>query len=110
MHKGENMKSTTKNTFNSDVLSSKKTVLLDVWAPWCGPCRSMEPILDALAEEVKDKVDVVKLNAQDEMELAQELGVQGLPTFLIYNNGKITGSVVGMTSKANLISLLSKTA
>ena len=104
------MKSTTKNTFNSDVLLSKKTVLLDVWAPWCGPCRSMEPILEALAEEVKEKVDVVKLNAQDEMELAQELGVQGLPTFLVYNNGKITGSIVGMTSKVNLISLLSKTA
>ena len=104
------MKSTTKNTFNSDVLLSKKTVLLDVWAPWCGPCRSMEPILEALAEEVKEKVDVVKLNAQDEMELAQELGVQGLPTFLVYNDGKITGSIVGMTSKVNLISLLSKTA
>lgn len=104
------MKSTTKNTFNSDVLSSKKTVLLDVWAPWCGPCRSMEPILEALAEEVKDKVDVVKLNASDEMDLVQELGVQGLPTFLIYKGGKIVGSVVGMTSKANLASLLSKVA
>lgn len=104
------MKSTTKSTFNDDVLSSKKTVLLDVWAPWCGPCRSMEPILESVDEEVKDKVDVVKLNAQDEMELAQQLGVQGLPTFLIYKDGKIAGSVVGMTSKANLLNLLSKVA
>lgn len=104
------MKTTTKNTFNSDVLSSQKTVLLDVWAPWCGPCRAMEPILESLDEEVKDKVDVVKLNAQDEMELAQQLGVQGLPTFLVYKNGKIVDSIVGMTSKANLANVLAKVA
>ncbi|NTW61709.1 thioredoxin [Candidatus Saccharibacteria bacterium] len=96
------MKSTTKATFKSDVLDSSKTVLLDVWAPWCAPCRGMNPIIDTLHEEVKDSVDIVKLDASTEMELVQQLGVTGLPTFLAFKGGKIVGSIVGATSKANL--------
>ena len=101
------MKSTTKSNFEQDVLKSKKTVLLDVWAPWCAPCRGMEPIIEALSEDTKAFAEVVKLDASTEMEMAQELGVSGLPTFLIFKNGQIVGSTVGATSKMNLLKLIS---
>ena len=102
------MKSTTKNTFKSDVLESKKIVLVDVWATWCGPCRSMEPVLEALQDEVKDWAEVIKLDASAEMDMVQELGVSSLPTFLVYKNGEIVDSTIGATSKQNLLDLLTK--
>jgi thioredoxin 1 len=102
------MKSTVKNTFKTDVIDSKRPVLLDVWAPWCGPCRGMEPILESLAEETGDWAEIVKLDASIEMDQVQELGVSALPTFLVFKDGKIVDSTVGATSKANLLEMLSK--
>ena len=104
------MKSTTKDTFKANVLESKKIVLLDVWAPWCAPCRGMEPIVEALSEDTKAFAEVIKLNAESEMEIVQELGVTGLPTFLVFKNGKIVGSTIGATSKMNLLKLISAAA
>jgi len=104
------MRSTTKSTYAADVLGSKKVVLLDVWAPWCAPCRGMEPVLNAIAEETKNWTEIVKLDASVEMDLVQELGISGLPTFLVYKNGQIVGSSVGAISKVNLLNLLSKAA
>jgi thioredoxin 1 len=100
------MKATVNNTFKQDVLDSKKVVLVDVWASWCAPCRSMEPVLESLQDDVKDWAEIVKLDAEAEMNLVQELGVSSLPTFLIYKNGNIVGSTVGATPKANLLNLL----
>lgn len=102
------MKSTVKSTFNTDVLESKKPILLDVWAPWCGPCRGMEPVLESLAEDIKDWAEIVKLDASVEMDQVQELGVTALPTFLIYKDGQIVDSTMGATSKANLLEMLTK--
>ena len=102
------MKSTTKATFEQDVIKSNKLVLLDVWAPWCAPCRGMEPIIEAISNETQDFADVVKLDASVEMELVQQLGVSGLPTFLVFKDGKVVDSSVGATSKTNLLDLLSK--
>ena len=100
------MKATTKTAFQNDVLESKKIVLLDVWAPWCAPCRGMEPIIEALGEETKNWAEIVKLDASVEMDLVQTLGVQGLPTFLVYKEGQIVGSTVGATSKDELLKIL----
>jgi thioredoxin 1 len=102
------MKATTKSTFNTDVLASKKLVLLDVWAPWCGPCRGMEPVLESLVDDIKDWAEIVKLDASVEMDQVQELGVSALPTFLIYKDGQIVDSTIGATSKANLLEMLTK--
>lgn len=104
------MKSTTKANFEQDVLQSKKIVLLDVWAPWCAPCRGMEPIIEALSEDTKAFAEVIKLDASSEMDIVQELGVSGLPTFLVFKEGKIVGSIVGATSKMNLLKLISDAA
>ncbi|MDK2899255.1 MAG: thioredoxin 1 [Patescibacteria group bacterium] len=103
-----NMKSTTKVAYEQDVLASKKTVLLDVWAPWCAPCRGMEPILETIDKETKDWAEIIKLDASVEMEMVQSLGVNGLPTFLVYKEGQIVGSSVGATSKTKLLELMSK--
>ena len=100
------MRSTTKNTFKQDVLDSKKVTLVDVWASWCAPCRSMEPVLESLQQDVKDWAEIIKLDAEAEMELVQELGVNSLPTFLVYKEGNIVGSTIGATPKANLMNLL----
>jgi len=102
------MKVITKENFNKEVLESKKVVLVDVWAPWCPPCRSMMPLVEDLSEEVKDKAEVVKLDAQDEPELAQLLNVSALPTFLLFKDGQLVDSNIGATSKANLLSMISK--
>lgn len=104
------MKSTTRSTYPQDVLGSKKVVLLDVWAPWCAPCRGMEPVLEIVKEETENWAEIIKLDASVEMDLVQELGVNGLPTYLIYKNGQIVSSSVGATSKMNLVNLMSKAA
>jgi len=102
------MKSTTNSTFAKDVLASKKTVLVDVWAPWCAPCRGMEPALDAISEETKDWAEIIKVDASVEEALVQQLDISGLPTFLIFKDGKMAGSSVGASSKAKLLELMSK--
>jgi len=102
------VKATTKDTFKQDVLESKKIVLLDVWAPWCPPCRSMEPLLKDLHEDTKDWAEVIKLDASVEMEQTQALGVSSLPTFLVFKNGEIVDSSVGATSKLNLLGMMAK--
>jgi thioredoxin 1 len=106
--KGDMVKIITKSNFTTEVLQSKKVVLLDIWAPWCGPCRAMEPILESVSEELKDKADFAKLDASIEMDLVQEIGVTGLPAFLVFKDGNVVDQAIGMTSKASLLDLVSK--
>ncbi len=88
-----------KNNFKSEVLSSDQPVLLDFWAPWCGPCRMFSPVIDQVAEENQHSVKVGKVNIDEELELAQEFGVTSIPTLILIKGGKISAKSVGMRSK-----------
>lgn len=103
------MKAVTKNSFEQDVIKEKKVVLVDVWAPWCGPCRGMMPYIEAIAEETKDWAEVVKLEADADSEaLVNSLGVMGLPTFLVFKDGKVVDTIVGAVPKTVLLDAMKK--
>lgn len=91
----------TDDTFESEVLKSDKPVLLDFWAPWCGPCRMVGPILDDLANE-QDDVKICKINIDDHQQAATLWQVMSIPTLLVFKNGEMVGQRVGAISKADL--------
>lgn len=83
-----------------------KIQLLDHWAPWCGPCRIMEPILEEIEKELGDKVEIVKINVDEKPEEASKFGVMSIPTYIIMKDDKEVGRKIGVTAKMDLISLL----
>ena len=95
----------TKATFQEEVLNSDKPVLLDFWAPWCGPCRMIGPVLDEIAEERED-IKVCKVNVDEEPELAASYQIVSIPTVLVIKNGEITNSSLGAKPKAQILELL----
>ncbi|MBC8586127.1 thioredoxin [Youxingia wuxianensis] len=96
----------TKDTFVSQVLNSKGLVLVDFWAPWCGPCKMVGPIVDSIAQEFEGKAVVGKVNVDDEQELAVKFGVMSIPTILVFKNGQEVNRVVGLQSKQALAHML----
>ena len=85
----------TDSTWDSSVLQSDTPVLVDFWAPWCGPCRAMGPYIDKLAEEMGAKLSVVKLNTQDNTEVPAKYGITSIPTFLVIKGGEVADQIVG---------------
>ena len=83
-----------KNNFNQEVLNSDKPVLMDFWAPWCGPCRMVVPLVEEIAEERSD-IKVVKINVDEEQELAMQFGVMSIPTLVVMKNGKVVNQATG---------------
>ncbi len=94
-----------KNNFNQEVLNSDKPVLIDFWAPWCGPCRMVVPLVEEIAKERSD-IKVVKINVDEEQELAMQFGVMSIPTLVVMKNGKIVNQVTGARPKAQILAML----
>ena len=94
-----------KNNFNQEVLNSDKPVLMDFWAPWCGPCRMVVPLVKEIAKERSD-IKVVKINVDEEQELAMQFGVMSIPTLVVMKNGKIANQVTGARPKAQILAML----
>lgn len=97
--------SVNKNNFNQEVLNSDKPVLMDFWAPWCGPCRMVVPLVEEIAKERSD-IKVVKINVDEEQELAMHFGVVSIPTLVVMKNGKAVNQVTGARPKAQILAML----
>ncbi len=94
-----NAKSATDATFQADVLSAGKPVIVDFWAEWCGPCRKLSPILDQLAGEYSDKIDVVKVDIDENPAIAAEYGITSIPAVYLFQGGEVKGTVIGARPK-----------
>ena len=94
--------STKDENFEKDVLNSSIPTLVDFWAEWCGPCKQIGPILEEIAEEKKDQLKIVKLNIDENPKTLQEYGVRGIPTLMIFKDGNLIDSKIGMMSKSSL--------
>lgn len=94
----------TKENFN-EVINNNETVLVDFWAPWCGPCRMLGPVLEEVASEVNNAV-IAKVNVDEESDLAREFRVSSIPTVLVFKNGKLAKTSVGYIAKAQVLKLL----
>lgn len=95
----------TQNNFQEEVIRSSKPVLLDFWAPWCGPCRMQAPILEEFGKENSD-VKVVKVNVDDNPELAAHFNIMSIPSLLVFKNGIKVNQAIGLQSKADLAALV----
>ena len=93
-------------TFKETVIKSDVPVLVDFWAPWCGPCQMVGPILEQLANEYAGRAKVVKINVDEETKVAGSMGIRSIPTILIYSNGEIKKQIVGAKPKQELAKLL----
>ena len=96
------------SSFDSDINSSNKIVVVDFWAQWCGPCLQIGPILEEIAEEKKDLVNVLKLNIDENPEIPQKFGVRGIPTLMIFKDGKLVDTKVGSLPKTTLSAWIDK--
>jgi thioredoxin 1 len=102
-----NTTTVTDASFDVDVLKSDKTVLVDFWAVWCGPCRMVAPILDEIAAEHTDSITVAKLNVDENPITASEYGITSIPTLNVYKGGELVKQIIGAKPKAALLSELS---
>ncbi|MEO0455228.1 MAG: thioredoxin [Cyanobacteria bacterium P01_A01_bin.114] len=98
----------TDSTFKQEVLESEVPVLVDFWAPWCGPCRMVAPVVDEIAEQYDGKVKVVKVNTDDNPSVASQYGIRSIPTLMIFKDGQRVDMVVGAVPKTTLANTLEK--
>ena len=93
----------TEENFEEEVMNSEKPVIVDFYADWCGPCKMMSPIIDKIAEELGDTVKVGKVNTDENLELAQRFTIMSIPTIMIFKNGNISKTFIGVTDKNEII-------
>ena len=93
-------------TFETDVLKADKPVLVDYWAEWCGPCKMIAPILDEVSATYQDKLQVAKMNVDENRDIPAKFGIRGIPTLMLFKNGELAATKVGAMSKAQLTAFL----
>jgi len=93
-------------SFESDVLKAGKPVLVDYWAEWCGPCKMIAPILDEVSETYKDKLQITKMNVDENRDIPAKFGIRGIPTLMLFKDGQLAATKVGAMSKAQLTAFI----
>ena len=102
----ELVKAVTDASFEADVLKSEVPVLVDFWAPWCGPCRMVAPVLDRIAEQFAGRVTVVKVNVDENPETSMHYGIRSIPTIALFSGGKVVSGVTGVAPQQHFVEML----
>ncbi|MDQ2869968.1 MAG: thioredoxin [Acidobacteriota bacterium] len=108
MSDNPNVHEVSDTSFDGDILKSDRPVLVDFWAPWCGPCRSVAPIVDDLATQYKDKLKVAKINVDESSQVAMKYQVTSIPTFIVFKNGQVADRVLGALPRSEFVKFIDR--